>query len=177
MLPRAQIQMWTDASDCFGTFLVVDRDTGEVLCAHQRGLDPKTHIFMKELMMYSEGIRAAHDLGYVHPEVVGDNAPALQALTRGVSTSYQANLILQQTSHIHRTTRWVGTLDNLSDPFSRDTLIPSLPWNIQQHVPRSTLKGLGPGGLTYIASSERSKLGDSSFLLQHNPGSPASEPR
>ena len=125
---------------------------------------------MKELMMYSEGIRAAHDLGYVHPEVVGDNAPALQALTRGVSTSYQANLILQQTSHIHRTTRWVGTLDNLSDPFSRDTLIPSLPWNIQQHVPRSTLKGLGPGGLTYIASSERSKLGDSSFLLQSNPG-------
>ena len=117
-------EAWSDASDQVGAAFV---HRGERVLWHTiENLDPKQHIFLKEMKMAVEAIMYAHVFGEV-PHVYVDNMPVVNALKRRVSTNFVANTIMCNVARTPYRVSWVGTKEQLADPFTRGAAFPRDP--------------------------------------------------
>jgi hypothetical protein len=148
-------QVWSDASNSYSMYMVLFR--GVVMAAERKEVPAGEHIYYSELKVAVDGVTRAYELGFRKIQENIDNAPAGQALERGVSTNFSANRILQRIPHdALLTVKWWSTIEQLADPWTRekDGVLRPLPAVGQYMTEPAAPQGTGASQATVYEGTE-----------------------
>lgn len=120
------VHIWSDSSDDLAAAFLTELDfltSGDIF-----QVEHEEHIFIKELRALHRGVQLAVAAGHRSAHAFVDNAPAVLAVARGLSSNSTANALIASIHlQIKLTIQWIPSEAQYADIYTRGHLLPHCP--------------------------------------------------